>query len=216
MKSADFRCYTSETKATAQTINVAAGSQLGIAANGNIYHAGVVNVYMARASNGDASTFAGDGNVWFKVHEIPAKTDGGSTITFPGSSASFSLSLHHASASLYSESIPLSASLLIFVAYRYPQCHIHRPEVAAERPVPRPYGGYCFALRVCRWWRSVAQFLLRNAVTHMFATFHSTILHQLWPDQRYWGRKWQPWSPRRDPRCLQWQRTRNRDQHLLA
>lgn len=41
VKSADFRCYTSATGATATTINVAAGSQLGIQSNDNIYHAGV-------------------------------------------------------------------------------------------------------------------------------------------------------------------------------
>ncbi|PFH48711.1 lytic polysaccharide monooxygenase [Amanita thiersii Skay4041] len=80
--SADFRCYTSETHATAQTINVAAGSQLGIQSNGAIYHPGVVNVYMAKAP-GNVSTWDGSGNVWFKVHEISAVTDGGTSITFP-------------------------------------------------------------------------------------------------------------------------------------
>ncbi|GLB40021.1 putative glycoside hydrolase family 61 protein [Lyophyllum shimeji] len=84
VKSADFRCYTSETQATASTINVAAGSQLGIKSNGNIYHPGVINVYMAKAP-GNVSTWDGSGNVWFKVYQISAVTDGGNTITFPGS-----------------------------------------------------------------------------------------------------------------------------------
>ncbi|KAF8056925.1 glycoside hydrolase family 61 protein [Lyophyllum atratum] len=84
VKSADFRCYTSETQATASTVNVAAGSQLGIKSNGNIYHAGVVNVYMAKAPS-NVSTWDGSGNVWFKVYQIPAVTDGGKAITFPGS-----------------------------------------------------------------------------------------------------------------------------------
>ncbi|KAF5384183.1 hypothetical protein D9615_003149 [Tricholomella constricta] len=65
VKSIDFRCYTSEAGATASTIDVAAGSQLGIQANGPMYHAGVVNVYMAKAP-GDVSTWDGSGNVWFK------------------------------------------------------------------------------------------------------------------------------------------------------
>ncbi|KAG6873158.1 hypothetical protein C0995_002316 [Termitomyces sp. Mi166 len=97
--SPDFRCYTSETHATATTIDVAAGSTLGIMSDGTIYHPGVsiylalaihswnlvksVNVYMARASNGDAASFAGDGAVWFKVYEIGAITNGGTSITWP-------------------------------------------------------------------------------------------------------------------------------------
>lgn len=59
---------------------------------------------MARATNGNAATFAGDGAVWFKVsdkpfsrcirvlntaqvHEVSAVTDGGNTITWPAESA---------------------------------------------------------------------------------------------------------------------------------
>ena len=80
--SPDFRCYDSQTNPTAQTITVEAGSQLGIMSDGTIYHPGVVNVYMARAP-GDVSDFAGDGDVWFKVYQISAVTNGGSSITFP-------------------------------------------------------------------------------------------------------------------------------------
>ena len=82
MTSADFRCYDSQTNPTAQTITVPAGGQLGIMSDGTIYHPGVVNVYMARAP-GDVSSFAGDGQVWFKVYEITAQTDGGQSIKFP-------------------------------------------------------------------------------------------------------------------------------------
>lgn len=39
--SANFRCYDGQANAQATTIDVAAGSQLGIAASGNLYHAGV-------------------------------------------------------------------------------------------------------------------------------------------------------------------------------
>ncbi|KAF9463465.1 glycoside hydrolase family 61 protein A [Collybia nuda] len=87
VKSADFRCYTSETRATASTVTVAAGSTLGINSDGTIYHPGSLNVYMAKATNGDASTFTGDGAVWFKVHEVGAVTDGGTSINWPSYNA---------------------------------------------------------------------------------------------------------------------------------
>ncbi|KAK7462931.1 hypothetical protein VKT23_007511 [Stygiomarasmius scandens] len=82
--SPDFRCYDSETGATAETIQVAAGSELGIVCNSpeGIYHQGVVNVYMAKAPE-DVSGWDGDGEVWFKVYEITAETDGGTSITWP-------------------------------------------------------------------------------------------------------------------------------------
>ena len=43
MKSADFRCYTSQTQATAQTKSVTAGSTIGFTVDDptGIYHAGV-------------------------------------------------------------------------------------------------------------------------------------------------------------------------------
>ncbi|KAJ6473610.1 glycoside hydrolase family 61 protein [Mycena vitilis] len=95
--SADFRCYDSATAGTASTIAVAAGSTLGIACDQTIYHPGarhgtslfnsrsdhVVNVYMAKAPTGNVSSFAGDGAVWFKVYQITAVTNGGSSISFP-------------------------------------------------------------------------------------------------------------------------------------
>ncbi|KAG7095420.1 hypothetical protein E1B28_006169 [Marasmius oreades] len=84
--SADFRCYNSETNAGASTIQVAAGAQLGIQSDGTIYHPGVVNVYMAKAT-GDINSFKGDGAVWFKVHEEPAVTDGGTSINWPSYNA---------------------------------------------------------------------------------------------------------------------------------
>ncbi|RPD70645.1 glycoside hydrolase family 61 protein A [Lentinus tigrinus ALCF2SS1-7] len=84
VKSADFRCYTSETQATATTATVAAGSQLGIWADQAVYHPGVVNVYMAKAPSGtDVASWDGSGNVWFKVYQISAVTDGGKTISWP-------------------------------------------------------------------------------------------------------------------------------------
>ncbi|KAJ7869139.1 glycoside hydrolase family 61 protein [Mycena olivaceomarginata] len=81
--SADFRCYDSATAGTASTVTVAAGSSLGIVCDQTIYHPGVVNVYMAKAPTGNVSTFAGDGAVWFKVYQISAVTNGGTSISFP-------------------------------------------------------------------------------------------------------------------------------------
>ena len=82
MTSAAFTCYDVVTQASAQTISVAAGSQLGIMSDGTIYHPGVVNVYMAKAP-GDVDGWAGDGDVWFKVYQISAVTNGGESIKFP-------------------------------------------------------------------------------------------------------------------------------------
>ncbi|TFK99523.1 glycoside hydrolase family 61 protein A [Pterulicium gracile] len=84
VKSNDIRCYTSETNAKASTATVAAGSTIGFVADTPIYHQGVLNVYMAKVPSGKtAADWDGSGTVWFKVHEISAKTDGGNTITWP-------------------------------------------------------------------------------------------------------------------------------------
>ena len=50
----------------------------------------VLNVYMAKAP-GSATGWAGDGNVWFKVYQISAVTDGGKTISWPSNGMSPSL-----------------------------------------------------------------------------------------------------------------------------
>ena len=81
--SLDLRCYDTQTQATAETITVAAGTQMGIMSDGTIYHPGVVNVYMAKAPDGNDNDFAGDGSVWFKVYQISAVTNVGQSITFP-------------------------------------------------------------------------------------------------------------------------------------
>ncbi|RDB28102.1 putative endo-beta-1,4-glucanase D [Hypsizygus marmoreus] len=82
VKSIDLRCYTSITGATASTLSVTAGSKLGIQTDGSIFHPGVVNIYMAKAP-GNVTSWDGSGAVWFKVYEISAVTDDGSSITFP-------------------------------------------------------------------------------------------------------------------------------------
>ncbi|KAH8109565.1 glycoside hydrolase family 61 protein [Phellopilus nigrolimitatus] len=80
--SPDLRCYDSAEPGTATTISTTAGSQLGIMSDNTIYHPGVVNVYMAKAPD-SVDGWAGDGDVWFKVYEISAVTNGGESITFP-------------------------------------------------------------------------------------------------------------------------------------
>ncbi|PPQ65355.1 hypothetical protein CVT26_000070 [Gymnopilus dilepis] len=82
--SADFRCYTSQTNAQASTATVTAGSTIGIQADQAIYHPGVINVYMAKAPNNNVASWDGSGTVWFKVYQISAETNGGQSITFPG------------------------------------------------------------------------------------------------------------------------------------
>ncbi|KDQ52694.1 glycoside hydrolase family 61 protein [Jaapia argillacea MUCL 33604] len=82
VNSTDIRCYTSATNAVASTATVAAGSSIGFACDNTMYHASVVNVYMAKAP-GNVSTWDGSGTVWFKVYQITPVTNGGTSITFP-------------------------------------------------------------------------------------------------------------------------------------
>ncbi|KAF7971754.1 hypothetical protein HWV62_16346 [Athelia sp. TMB] len=84
--SSDLRCYDSATAGTASTVTIAAGSTLGIQSDGTIYHPGVVNVYLAKAPSSGVATFAGDGAVWFKVYQISAVTNGGTSISWPAQS----------------------------------------------------------------------------------------------------------------------------------
>ncbi|KAJ7245649.1 glycosyl hydrolase family 61-domain-containing protein [Mycena haematopus] len=88
----DIRCYDSLESGTASTVSVAAGSTLGFTVSGNpsnLYHAGVLNVYMAKAPTGtDVASWDGSGDVWFKIYQISAVTDGGQTITFPSTGLS--------------------------------------------------------------------------------------------------------------------------------
>jgi len=83
----DIRCYTSLESGTSSTMSVAAGSTVGFTVNGNpsnLYHPGVLNVYMAKAPSGtDVASWDGSGEVWFRIYQISAVTDGGTTITFP-------------------------------------------------------------------------------------------------------------------------------------
>ncbi|KAJ6453558.1 glycoside hydrolase [Mycena sanguinolenta] len=88
----DIRCYTSLESGTSSTMTVAAGSTVGFTVDGNpsnLYHPGVLNVYMAKAPSGtDVASWDGSGEVWFKIYQISAVTDGGETITFPATGLS--------------------------------------------------------------------------------------------------------------------------------
>ncbi|KAF9522240.1 glycoside hydrolase [Crepidotus variabilis] len=88
VSSADFRCYNTQTAAKATTYNVTAGSTIGIAPGGAVSHPGVLNIYMAKAPSGvDVANWDGAGQVWFKVYQISAVTNGGQSITWPSNGA---------------------------------------------------------------------------------------------------------------------------------
>ncbi|CAE6421227.1 unnamed protein product [Rhizoctonia solani] len=88
VSSTDFTCNAGgRTAGSTTTATVPAGSTLGFALDQPIYHAGVINVYMAKAPS-TAAAFDGSGNVWFKVYQLSAVTDGGSSIKFPSDNLS--------------------------------------------------------------------------------------------------------------------------------
>ncbi|KIO21664.1 hypothetical protein M407DRAFT_27348 [Tulasnella calospora MUT 4182] len=72
-----------------------AGSVIGFALDTPIFHPGPINVYMAKVPTGQtAATFTGTGKVWFKVAQLGATTDGGSTIKWPADNlSSFSFTI---------------------------------------------------------------------------------------------------------------------------
>ncbi|KAL4260084.1 Lytic polysaccharide monooxygenase AA9 [Pleurotus pulmonarius] len=87
--SMDFRCNAGglASAAATQTVTAAAGSTVGFALDQAIFHPGPINVYMAKAP-GNAASFDGSGNVWFKVYEIRPVTNGGTSITWPADNIS--------------------------------------------------------------------------------------------------------------------------------
>ncbi|CAE6422229.1 unnamed protein product [Rhizoctonia solani] len=88
VSSTDITCNAGGRSAgSTTTATVPAGSTIGFALDQPIYHSGVINVYMAKAPS-TASTFDGSGNVWFKVYQLSAVTNGGSSIKFPADNLS--------------------------------------------------------------------------------------------------------------------------------
>lgn len=76
---------------------------------------------MAKAP-GSVSGWAGNGAVWFKVNQITAVTNGGSSISFPAQSK------------LIPRNPQFEVSLLIILARR-PWNYLHGPEEPAHRRV---------------------------------------------------------------------------------
>ncbi|KAL5535826.1 hypothetical protein ACEPAF_3920 [Sanghuangporus sanghuang] len=82
VNSLDIRCYDTQESGTAQTVTVSAGSTIGFSADQVVYHQSTTNIYAAKAPS-DVDGWAGDGEVWFKLWELPPVTNGGQSITFP-------------------------------------------------------------------------------------------------------------------------------------
>ncbi|KAG8942276.1 hypothetical protein FRC03_003398 [Tulasnella sp. 419] len=79
----DFTCNTGAKPVTG-IASVSAGSTIGFKLDKAIYHKGVVNVYLGKAPSGTtAATWDGSGRNWFKVSQLSAVTNGGSSISFP-------------------------------------------------------------------------------------------------------------------------------------
>ncbi|KAK3334093.1 glycoside hydrolase family 61 protein-like protein [Cercophora scortea] len=83
VSSEDIRCF--QMKAGTGTATIAAGGELGFVADQTVTHPGPVQFYMARVPDGqNINTWAGAGNVWFKVASIDAvKTEGKAALTWP-------------------------------------------------------------------------------------------------------------------------------------
>ncbi|KAH6919323.1 glycoside hydrolase [Coprinopsis sp. MPI-PUGE-AT-0042] len=82
VKSEEFRCD-DVAGDTTETLTVSVDSSFGIGSDTGINHPSVTNVYMAKAPAGvDVAEWDGSGEVWFKVHEVPAIVNDGS-ISFP-------------------------------------------------------------------------------------------------------------------------------------
>ncbi|TFK21221.1 hypothetical protein FA15DRAFT_717806 [Coprinopsis marcescibilis] len=88
----NLRCYDSQRSVggAVKTHDVAAGSTIGFGTGEDgvqiIFHQSVTNVYMAKVpDNTSIEEWEGGGEIWFKVYEIPAVTNGGTLILFPSS-----------------------------------------------------------------------------------------------------------------------------------
>ncbi|KIM21889.1 glycoside hydrolase family 61 protein, partial [Serendipita vermifera MAFF 305830] len=82
----DFRCNAGGGTGTATfTATVAAGATVGFALDQAIFHPGVLNVYMSKAP-GTAAAYDGSGG-WFKIYQVTAVTNGGTSITWPTDNA---------------------------------------------------------------------------------------------------------------------------------
>lgn len=69
------------TGSSTSTATVAAGATVGFALDQAIFHHGVLNVYLSKAPS-TAASYDGSGG-WFKIYQVSAVTNGGTSITFP-------------------------------------------------------------------------------------------------------------------------------------
>lgn len=78
VNSAALRCYEESGRPAAKVRDVTAGSTVGFRLQAAVQHIGPVLFYMARVPDGqEVDSWAGDGNVWFKVKEVgPEIQDG--------------------------------------------------------------------------------------------------------------------------------------------
>ncbi|KIM23357.1 glycoside hydrolase family 61 protein [Serendipita vermifera MAFF 305830] len=82
----DLRCNVGgATGSSTSTATVAAGATVGFVLDTPVYHPGVLNVYISKAPS-DAASYDGSGG-WFKIYEVTAVTNGGTSITFPTDNA---------------------------------------------------------------------------------------------------------------------------------
>ncbi|KAI2781981.1 hypothetical protein F4815DRAFT_443897 [Daldinia loculata] len=64
-------------KRSPETMPVKAGDTVGFRVDGNVTHPGPLQFYMAKVPGGEtAKTFAGDGDVWFKIFNDDPKFTG--------------------------------------------------------------------------------------------------------------------------------------------
>ncbi|KAI9740398.1 MAG: hypothetical protein M1834_004978 [Cirrosporium novae-zelandiae] len=70
--STDLRCNSGglSTGNVTSTYKVKAGSTLGFALDTGIGHPGPVQIYMSKATNGDASAYDGSADNWFKIYSL--------------------------------------------------------------------------------------------------------------------------------------------------
>ncbi|OAL56694.1 hypothetical protein IQ07DRAFT_495634 [Pyrenochaeta sp. DS3sAY3a] len=78
VSSDQIRCYTTANTRAPSVRSVAAGSSVGFTASPNIFHQGPLLFYLAKVPDGEtAATWAGTGNVWFKIFEEKAQSQNG-------------------------------------------------------------------------------------------------------------------------------------------
>ncbi|KAG9011722.1 hypothetical protein FRB90_007122 [Tulasnella sp. 427] len=145
---------------------VKAGSTIGFALDTPIFHPGPINVYMAKAPSGKtAAAFTGTGQVWFKVAQLGAITDGGTSIKWPADNlASYNFTIPAKLASgdylVRIEHIALHTASTFGEAQFYISCaQVHvfgtgtsSPTTSSLVSIPGVYTGNELGLLINIWW----------------------------------------------------------------